>query len=129
MRYVRGLARAAASPVTSARVAGWAWRQARRTIAGLPVDGIDALDRVAAAPPVAAHHRGTASAALRLSGATCLVRSAVLQRWDADHDRLRPLVIGVSKSAEEGFAAHAWLEGDSPGGFVELHRRPPPAQG
>ncbi len=44
---------------------------------------------------------------LRLLGATCLVRSAVLQRWDTDHGHPRPLVIGVAHRGEN-FAAHAW---------------------
>ena len=34
---------------------------------------------------------------MRVTGATCLVRSAMLQRWDADHGVDRPLVIGVAR--------------------------------
>ena len=61
-----------------------------------------------------------------LTGATCLVRSALLQRWDADHGVNRPLVVGVARDAEAGVSAHAWLEGERHANFEELLRRPPP---
>jgi transglutaminase superfamily protein len=54
-------------------------------------------------------------AALRRSGASCLVSAIVLQAWEAAHGRRRDLIVGVAWG--EGFHAHAWLEGD----------RPPPA--
>jgi hypothetical protein len=125
------LAEAARSPLASARVAAWTWSEARRLAESLRRDGIDAIDTVQPAPPAAARLRRTVSAVLHLAGATCLVRSAVLQRWDADHDRPRPLVVGVARDQDGGFEAHAWLEGDGDleaEGFVELHRRPPAAQ-
>lgn len=46
---------------------------------------------------------------LRLTRATCLQKSLVLQRWYADHGVERDLVIGVT-SVRSGFRAHAWLE-------------------
>lgn len=65
-------------------------------------------------------------AVLRRSRATCLVEASVRQRWLAAHGEPRDLVIGVKPPAE-GFAAHAWLEGDpesSAAGFTELTRVP-----
>jgi hypothetical protein len=63
---------------------------------------------------------------LRRSGATCLVKASIRQRWHAAHGERRDLVIGVKPPAE-GFKAHAWLEGDpesSSDGFTELTRVP-----
>jgi hypothetical protein len=121
--------RVAASPIAGAHVAAWTWTQARRLPEALSRRGIDAIATIEPSPPAAAVHRSTVSAVLRLAGTTCLVRSAVLQRWDADHGRPRPLVVGVAREHEGGFEAHAWLEGESEGdgdglGFVEVHRRP-----
>jgi hypothetical protein len=64
--------------------------------------------------------------ALRLTGATCLQRSVVLQQWYADHGVARDVVIGVT-SPRAGFKAHAWIE--QPGktietGFTEITRLP-----
>lgn len=111
------------SPVTSARVAWWTWSEARRLGGSFRRDGIRAVETIPRPPAAAGSHRPTVSAILELAGATCLVRAAILQRWDAAHDRQRPLVVGVRRGSEGDFAAHAWLDGD-PGadGFVELHR-------
>jgi hypothetical protein len=49
-------------------------------------------------------------AALRRSGASCLVSALVRQRWEVAHGRRRDLVVGVTGPVE--FRAHAWLEGD-----------------
>ena len=87
---------------------------------------MDAMDHIRPAPDVDARHRRTVAGLLRVTGATCLVRSAVVQRWDADHGIPRPLVIGVSRDDDSGVAAHAWLEGERHDQFEELHRRPPP---
>jgi hypothetical protein len=117
---------AATAPITALRVAAWTWKMARRTKARLSVEGLDALGAMAPPPQAAVRQRATVSAVLRLVGATCLVRSAVLQRWDADHDRPRELIIGVARDGQGSIAAHAWLEGEaSRGRYVELHRRPP----
>ena len=125
MTRVRVLAAAARSPVASARAAAWAWSEAHRLGRSLRRDGFAAVGEIRRPPALAAHRRPVVSGVLRLSRATCLVRSAVLQRWDADHDRPRPLVVGVAKDPAGGFAAHAWLEGEAAPGFVEIHRRPP----
>jgi len=107
-------------------VAGWTWSARRRLARSLPIDGIVALDRLAPPPEVAEAHRSTVSALLGLSGVTCLVRSAVLQRWDAAHDQPRPLLVGVMREPDGTIVAHAWLQGEAGAeGFVELHRRLP----
>jgi hypothetical protein len=56
------------------------------------------------------------------------VRSLVLQRWHAAHGSRRDLVIGVTTPGD-GFAAHAWLDGEpahQTAAFVELTRLPAP---
>lgn len=60
-------------------------------------------------------------AVLRARRATCLERSLVLQRWDADHGRRVAIVVGVT---HRPFRAHAWLEGEGvPADLVEFQRR------
>ncbi len=111
------------SPVEWARVALWTWSQSRRLRAALIRDGTHAISAIGRPPAVSGRHRAVVTAVLRRVGATCLVSAAILQRWDADHDRPRPLVIGVERSPSAGFAAHAWLDGDDGNeDFVELHR-------
>lgn len=126
MTRLRAVVRAAASPVATARAIAWAWSAAHRVKGDLRHHGLDGIARIERSPAGDARHRTTVSAVLRLTGATCLVRSAVLQRWDADHHRPRHLVVGVSRRDGREIVAHAWLEGDGGGrGFVALHRRPP----
>lgn len=126
MRRVRVLVAAASPPSDALRVARWAWVEGRRLLRELHREGIEATAMVRPAPATEARHRPIVVAVLRMSGATCLVRSAVVQRWDADHGRPRPLVVGVTRDAQGGFAAHAWLDGEPDGArFVELHRRAP----
>ncbi|MFL5884723.1 MAG: lasso peptide biosynthesis B2 protein [Thermoleophilaceae bacterium] len=63
---------------------------------------------------------------LRIFRDRCLVDALVRQHWHRGHGSSRTLMIGVRAPAE-GFAAHAWLEGDPPSsaaGFTELARRP-----
>ena len=128
MTGVRPLLRAASAPLATARVVAWTWSEARRLPDSLRHHGMAALDTVRRAPPVAAGHRSTVTVVLRLAGANCLERSAVLQRWETDHDVGRPLVVGVARDSEGEIAAHAWLEGEREGdGYLPLHRRPPPA--
>jgi hypothetical protein len=55
--------------------------------------------------------------ALKLTRATCLQRSVVLQHWYAAHDVARDIVIGVT-APQAGFRAHAWLE--EPGQLTEF---------
>lgn len=64
-------------------------------------------------------------AVLRRRGATCLERALVLQKWLLAHGESRDVVVGVT-SPKEGFAAHAWLDGDpDDGSFHELERLAP----
>ena len=117
---------AGTDPVVAIRLAWWAWSACWGLERSLRTEGIDAVDEVAAPPPAPARHRRTVTAAVRLAGASCLVRSAVLRRWDDTHDRPRSLVVGVRRNEGGSVAAHAWLDGERSGtGFVELHRRPP----
>lgn len=125
-REVRAVGRAAVFPAATVRVARWTWSAHHQLRRSLRTQGIDAVDRVQPPPAVAARHRSTVFAVLALSRSTCLVRSAVLRRWDMAHDRFRPLVLGVARKPDGTIAAHAWLDGEaSAEGFVELHRRPP----
>lgn len=124
MSGIRAVGLAATCPFISAKVAAWTWSSVRALRPSLREDGIGAVGRVRRSPSVPAVHRSTAAGVLTMMHTSCLVRSAVLQRWDADHDRSRSLVLGVAR--ENGsIVAHAWLEGDPEGDdFVELHRRP-----
>jgi|SRR5579884_2211632 len=79
--------------------------------------------------PSAAPARGTRGvhAILRRRRATCLERSLILQQWYAAQGAPRDVVIGVTAPAE-GFAAHAWLDGDpaeAGSAFREIHRLAP----
>ena len=126
-RYVRAVVLVTSNPVVSLRVARWAWSARRRLARSLRTDGIEAIGNFEPLPAASPRHRSAVSAVLHLSGATCLVRSAVLQHWDAAHGRPRPLVVGVARQPDGAIAAHAWLDGEPDAdGFIELHRRPPP---
>lgn len=116
---------AAVSPLRCLRVACWTVLAIRRLRRDLDAIGLEATSRLAHAPAAPVQQRRIVAALLRVAGATCLVRAAVLQRWDADHGRPRALVIGVAPSAG-GYLAHAWLEGERAGGYVELYRRAVP---
>jgi len=124
--WLRAAAAAGVSPLASVRVVVWSWSQGRSLKRSLHKDGMDAITRIRPSPGVDGRHRLTVAGVMRLMGATCLVRSAMLQRWDADHGRDRPLVIGVSRDGDAGVLAHAWLEGERRGSFEELLRRRPP---
>lgn len=112
--------------VATLRAAAWtarAVRAARRQLG----DGDDprTLD-LPAPPPLPDSARRGVRVVLRWSRATCLVEASVRQRWLAAHGDARDLVIGVKPPAD-GFAAHAWLEGDpesNAAGFTELTRVP-----
>lgn len=108
----------------------WTWRNARALDRRLRAEGIEAIAGIEQSPSEDACHRSTVSAVLRMLRTTCLVRAGVLQRWDADHAFPRPLIVGVDLRSAGGFAAHAWLAGDSHSArFSEIHRRPPSFRG
>ena len=111
--------------VGSVLAAEWAFRairSARRQLAENPTSALAALPAV---PPAAKTGAPGVAVALRVTRASCLVRATVRQAWYAAHGELRDVVIGV-KAPAEGFAAHAWLDGDPQchsDGFHELVRR------
>ncbi|MGF7238832.1 MAG: nucleotidyltransferase family protein [Frankia sp.] len=108
-----------------ARAVVWsarAGRLARRQLGRGPLHDIDLP-----AAPVGAGFAAVGTG-LRLSRASCLERSLVMQRWYAGREVRRELVVGVTAPVE-GFRAHAWLAGDADGDrpdLVEILRRPPP---
>jgi hypothetical protein len=112
--------------VATLRAAAWtlrAVRAARRQLGDGDYYRVLDLPDPPALPRSA--HRGM-QAVIRRSRATCLVKASVRQRWHLAHGDPRDVVIGVKPPAE-GFAAHAWLEGDpesSTAGFRELTRVP-----
>lgn len=82
---------------------------------------------IPAAPRLGLEHIGKVERVLALSRATCLVRSAVVQRWLADNGERVDLVVGV-KPPSQGFRAHAWLDRESErhntAEFTEITRIP-----
>jgi hypothetical protein len=113
--------------LSSARAVWWAQRAGRQARRDLSAGSLDSL-MVLPPPPLPQGCRRWAVTVLRLRHDTCLVRSAVLQAWDAAHGRPRDLLIGVTAPGA-GFKAHAWLEGEpasASAGFAEFTRRPPP---
>ncbi|WP_194821413.1 lasso peptide biosynthesis B2 protein [Micromonospora sp. S-DT3-3-22] len=120
----RALRRGGLPAVRTALWAGRAVRQARRQLAR---HGLTDL-RLPAPPPDAAAHRAVVFGVLRRTGATCLERSLVLQRWYGGQRVARTVVIGVT-APSAGFHAHAWLDGDTDAereAMVEILRRPTP---
>ena len=61
------------------------------------------------APPLGLHNVGKVERVLAITRATCLVRSAVVQRWLADNGQNVDLIVGVT-APSRGFKAHAWLD-------------------
>ncbi|MBM9469137.1 nucleotidyltransferase family protein [Nakamurella leprariae] len=121
--------------------AGWAVAallSARRQLTTAGVTDVE----LPAPPQVRAADRSAVVATLDEQRATCLERSLVLQRFDADGGRPRELVVAVTDpgpdrtpgcAAADGdpvgaVHAHAWLEGDTApqAGFRELLRSPAP---
>lgn len=112
-----------AHPARSLRTAAWAVSSSRHLASQIGATGFEAVDRVSP-PPRGASDRAIVVAALRVVAATCLVRAAILQRWDVDHGRFPSMHIGV-RTVGGQVGAHAWLDGDRVNGnFVELHEHP-----
>ncbi len=87
------------------------------------------LADVTISPPRRAGADGTrgVTGVLRRRKATCLERSLLLQRWYAAQGIERDVIIGVT-APSDGFAAHAWLDGEpahAEQAFEELHRLAP----
>ena len=111
------------------RAAWWSVRArtvAQRQIVDIGKHGLT----LPTASSVPLRHTRWVSRVLWRSDAKCLVRSAVLQRWYADHGMAYDLVIGVT-APSKGFRAHAWLDMPEPDplaqDFTEMTRLP--AQG
>ncbi|HZR95099.1 MAG TPA: lasso peptide biosynthesis B2 protein [Gaiellaceae bacterium] len=81
---------------------------------------------VIAPPRLPAHAVRGVEALLRRRDATCLERSLVLQKWFYSRGVARDVIVGVT-SPQSGFAAHAWLDGETAesGSFHELRRLAP----
>ena len=101
--------------------ASWAVLALARTRRQLRRGGLDAVC-LTEPPDLSPEAQAGVGAVLRRSRATCLTRALVRQRWLAARGTEHDVVIGVSRA--DGFAAHAWLDGDPDGGFVELARHP-----
>jgi hypothetical protein len=111
--------------IATLRAALWTGRALRRARAELrdgELRGVALPDP----PHVPPHAERGVHAVLRRREHSCLERSLIMQRWRAAHGDARDVVIGTT--GVEGFAAHAWLEGDPDGAarFVELARLPAP---
>ncbi|QLQ39083.1 lasso peptide biosynthesis B2 protein [Micromonospora robiginosa] len=107
----------------------WTARAVRLLRRQLPRRSLDAV-RLPAPPAAAGGHRHVVLGVLRRTGANCIERSLVLQRWYGSQRVARTLVIGVT-TPSEGFRAHAWLDGETDAereSMVELTRRPPPPE-
>jgi hypothetical protein len=97
-----------------------ALRRTRRELRRRPFTDV----RVSDPPRLPARSARGVSAVLRRTSPTCLERALVLQRWLAAHGVARDVIIGV-KSPADGFAAHAWLDGEEHGrDYAELTRLP-----
>jgi hypothetical protein len=109
------------------RTAVWtarAVRQARIQVARHDLASV----RLPAPPPGAGAHRHAVLGVLRRTGANCLQRALVLQRWYGSQRIARTLVIGVT-APSSGFHAHAWLDEETDAqreAMVEILRRPTP---
>ncbi len=113
--------------IADARAAWWAWRALRTARARLRIGEVRDV-RVPAPPPVSASGGRAVRVVLNASGASCLERSLVLQRWLASHGIARDVIVGTEGGARGGFAAHAWIDGEPqpPGrSYVELIRLSP----
>jgi hypothetical protein len=89
------------------RVLGWTLLARTLVWRRLRASGLRRLD-LPRAPRTGIAHLGKVERVLRVTGATCLVRSVVVQRFLADNGEPVDLLIGAS-SPTAGFRAHAWL--------------------
>lgn len=90
------------------RAAWWAGTSLRSLRKALRDVGLEAS---VPPPPQLPEHAiaGVNGLLTRVAGASCLERSLILQRWLAGQGRAYPVLIGVA--LDNGFEAHAWLEG------------------
>lgn len=113
--------------IADARAALWAWRavsSARSQLRGGEVRGV----RIPAPPPLSESGARAVRVVLLRRDASCLERSLVLQSWLAAHGVARDVIVGTEGGAHNGFAAHAWIDGEPqpPGrSYAELIRLSP----
>src|SRR5690348_3837188 len=110
---------------TQARAAVWALRAQVVTRRQLRTREVEQVV-VPTAPGLGIGATRGVDVVLRLTRATCLERSVVLQQWYKAQGIARDVVIGVT-APRAGFRAHAWLE--EPGmlthtEFTEITRLP-----
>jgi Transglutaminase-like superfamily len=111
---------------TTLLAAGWANRALHSVRSQLAVGKLSQV-KVPPPPKLPASARRGVEAVLRLRAHTCLEGAMVRQRWLANHDVQRDVVIGVTAGKEE-FLAHAWVDGEADaatGCFRELTRLSP----
>lgn len=112
---------------TKTQIRSAAWAARARVLVARRLREREITDvQVPTAPALGLEATRGVRVALRLTGATCLQRSVVLQEWYAAHGVPRDVVIGVT-APSAGFRAHAWLE--EPGEhlqteFTEITRLP-----
>jgi hypothetical protein len=97
--------------VASLRGAAWALGALTRLRHNLRSAGISAAAVVSPPELPDAALRGV-EAVLRRRHATCLERSLVLQKWFYARGIRCDVVLGVTAPGD-GFAAHAWLDGEA----------------
>ena len=104
--YDAGVHRLRPSYLVAAAWALWQTGQAKRVVR----HGVPAPGAIGRPPRAAGNDRRAVLSVLHRTRSTCLVRSLVLQAWEAAHGVERDIVIGVTGRAD--FQAHAWLDGE-----------------
>lgn len=99
------------SEIASLRAAWWAHRALCAARAGLSRGELRTV-RIPGPPPLPSSAVRGVEALLRRRSHSCLEGALVRQRWLAAQGEHRDIAIGVMPPSQ-GFAAHAWLEGDS----------------
>lgn len=112
-RRLRRLGRYAARfDLPSVRAAGWAAAALRRLRVDLRTEGLDA--RVPPPPVLPPHAVQGLALVVRVSRASCLERSLLLQAWLGAHDEPRSVNVGVKEDSPAKVEAHAWVSGHEP---------------
>jgi len=113
----------AALALTLARLALWCLPFRVWSVRPAPVPRTPATPQ----PDLATLAWAVAAASRVVPCATCLVRALAARRLFARHGYPATLCIGVTRSPESGFAAHAWLEhegrvlpGSASGPFIPI---------
>jgi hypothetical protein len=113
--------------VGDVRAAWWTWR-ALRSVRGQLRAGAVRDVRVSRPPHVSRGSERAVRVVLRRQQPSCFERSLILQRWFAAQGMAIDVIVGTEGGARDGFAAHAWLDGElQPDGhhYVEILRLAP----